>query len=134
MARSTAARIAALSLLIGVIAGCERSPGAPSYQAVGGVVEACQLETGELTVRTAAREARNNDERLHCVITKDTEIYVNDRFTMIQDIEVGDRVELIGYRDPSPQQERYVVTYAYVLHAMDRPEMPEVLSAAISDK
>ena len=130
---STMARMAVMALAIGATAGCERSVGAPTYQAVGGVVEACQLETGEMTVRLTGREARSSEEKLHCVITKDSEIYVNDRFTKLQDIEVGDRVELIGYRDPSPQQERFVVTYAYGLHAMERPAMPAVLSAAIAD-
>lgn len=112
-----------------VAAGCERSAAPPEYRAVSGSVEACQPDTGELTVRQPPRELRTRgDEPLHCVITKDSEIYVNDRFTTIRDIETGDRVELIGYRDPSPQQERFVVTYGYVLHPLEKPPLPEILA------
>lgn len=114
------------TIAVAATTGCERAPVAPAYQAVTGVVETRLLETGELMLRAIGREQRG-DELLHCQLTKDTEVYVNDRFTTIQHIEQGDSIELIGYRDPAPQADRFVVTYAYVRHPQEPPPLPKEL-------
>jgi len=116
--------VAAVALGAG---GCEarREPG--HYSVLAGEVIACQPDTGELTIRGPRRTAEGPEEQTsYCLITRDSEIYINDRFSSIREIRPGDTVELIVRRDSDPQSgpdaglQRYVVAFAYV----DRPLPP----------
>ena len=106
--------------------GCDPPPVTHSYRVLSGAVIACHTETGELTVRLSdfSRRRRQNEDRVHCVITRDSEVYVNDRFATLSDIALGDQIEVIGYRDPQRRIERFVVSYAYVKHPLPPPRLP----------
>lgn len=101
---------AALALLP---AGCERAATPPRYEVFNGSVVSRQTDTGALTVaRPAARSAEPRE--VACIVTSDSEIYVNDRLSTIGEIRRGDAVEIFGYRDPNPRLAGFVVTVAYV--------------------
>lgn len=99
----------------------------PEYEAVRGIVEAHHADTGEFTVRVQAAPLVEPEERaLSCVLTDDSELYVNDKFSTIDAIEVGDAVELYGYRDPNPRVKRFVVTLANITHPEPDPPLPDL--------
>lgn len=95
-----------------------------------GQVLSIQAETGELTARVIMPPTAESAPTLHCVITRDTEIYVNDRAGSIRDVSVGDRVELIGYRAPDPRVASFIVSFAFVDHPLVWPPPPELEPAA----
>jgi hypothetical protein len=101
------------------------------YNVLAGKVVACHPDTGELTVRVSRRTVEGPAEHtLYCVVTRDSEIYVNDKFSAIDEIQLGDAVELVGYRDPNPQLERFVVSFAYFDHPLPAPPRPELTPAS----
>jgi hypothetical protein len=113
------------------IAGCEPPITPHQYSVVSGKVVTCRTDTGELSVRGTRRTADGPvDETIYCLITRDTEIYVNDKFSSISEIKIGDAVELIGHRDPDPQLERFVVSFAYFDHPLPPPPRPELVPAS----
>lgn len=115
------------SLLLGVlsvtclaIAGCDHPAPAPRYLVQSGTVTTCSFDTGELTIATRQRTAGPpRAETVDCVVTKDSEVYVNGRFARFDAINVGDAVTLVGYQDPNPRSGRFVVSYAYFEHHTD---------------
>ena len=70
------------ALLCGVATGCERQAAPSRYAVLAGDVTACQNDIGEITVSVARRGGQEvAGETLHCTVTGDSEIYVNDRFS-----------------------------------------------------
>lgn len=134
MARNVNYRIAAgAALLVAVVwaAGCERQRQVNRYTVLAGKVVACHPDTGELSVLAARRTAAGPTEQtVYCLVTDDSEIYVNDKFSSIEEIQLGDTVELIGYRDSEPQLERFVVSFAYFDHPLPPPPRPELTPAS----
>ncbi len=122
---STIATFSFLSLLT----GCSKQEPRTEYQAFSGTVRAADIETGELFVRSDHPPQPGKPGRdLPCVVTKDAEIYINDRFASIQEITVGDSVELIGYRDA----DRFVVSFATITRAEPPPTLPAIFQSATS--
>jgi hypothetical protein len=108
--------LAATALLI-LVGGCERRADEKAYQVFTGVVRALDVETGEVLVRPdEPPDWWHGGRTIFCVATKDSEVYVNDRFAGVEEIRVGDTIEVIGYRDG----ERFVVNQANIA----RPEPP----------
>jgi len=102
-------------------AGCTRQSSPSGYEVISGTVGEVHPETGQLTVRSGAAWVDSGKERaLACLLTGDAEVYVNDRFSGFEALQVGDAIEVIAYRDPTSQAERFVVCFAYVT----RPEPP----------
>lgn len=114
------ALVASCALLI---TACEQEPGVPDYQALAGKVLATYPDTGELAIRTMDNAA---DRTVACVVTGDSEIYVNDKLAALSDIQIGDPVEFIGYFDPNPRLEKFVVTFAYFEHTQPPPPRPDL--------
>lgn len=109
---------AAVSALL-VLAGCSRQGTHSPYQVFVGTVKAIDLETGELFVRAArAPSDWRTDRNIPCVVTKDSEIYISDQFSEIDEIVVGDSITLVGLRDAG----RFVVSFADVTRS--QPEAP----------
>jgi len=107
--------------LLGLVAGCEPGPSSPHYTVLRGVVLSCHPETGDLSIHPTGTSSRwPADAQAPCIVTKASEVYINDRFSSMAEIRLGAEVELVGYRDANPPLERFVVTYAYV----DQPEPP----------
>lgn len=111
-------------------AGCEPRPQPNRYSVLAGKVVACHTDTGELSIRASRRTAEGPAEQtVYCLVTCDSEIYVNDKFSSIEEIQLGDAVELVGRRDPNPQLERFVVSFAYFDHPLPPPPRPELTPA-----
>ncbi|MFH1745992.1 MAG: hypothetical protein ABIG44_02995 [Planctomycetota bacterium] len=110
--------IAAAIVLLG-LAGCSRQGQYQQYEVFIGTVKALDIETGELFVRAVRAPLHwHVDRDIPCVATKDSELYINDRFCEIDKIMVGDSVELVGVRDAG----RFVVSFANVTRG--QPEAP----------
>jgi hypothetical protein len=110
--------------------GCDEPPPPTHYTVFSGEVVACHIDTGELSVRATRRTPQGPlEETIYCLITRDAEIYVNDKVSSIGEIQLGDAVELIGRRDPDPQTERFVVSFAYFDHPLPPPPRPDLTPA-----
>ena len=108
--------------------GCDERP-RPTvrYSVLAGHVAGCYPDTGELTIRGPRRTTSGPTNAVtYCLITRDTEIYINDRLSAIEDIQIGDAIELIGRPDPDPQLERFVVAFAYLDQPLPEPPLPEL--------
>jgi hypothetical protein len=115
-----------LTLLIPAVGGCDRQTTPSRYSVVLGDVTACQNDIGEITVAVVRRGGQEaTGETLHCTVTGDSEIYVDDRLGTLNDVQPGVRVELIGYRDPNPAIDRFTVTFATIAHAHAPPDPKE---------
>ena len=88
-------------------AGCDERDAPQPYQVFTGAVRYLDQDTGELFVRPEQTpKGWQPGRNILCVVTNDSEIYINDCFRGIEDIRVGDAIELAGYRD----RERFVVS------------------------
>ena len=118
-----------LTGLVGVLAsgGCDRPRGGNRYVALEGQIVACYPETGELSIRASQGPFAGDpgSETLQCVVTKDTEIYIDDRFASIEEVELGQTVELIGYQDLNPRLRRFVVSFVHCSRTKTPPQLPE---------
>lgn len=107
-------RVLLVGLVVLGLAGCERPTASHAYTVLAGTVLSCNPEAGELTLELRDQPARKWTGRVPCVLTKDSEVYVNDRFSSLAEIQVGNPVEVIGYREASRRLETFVVAFAYV--------------------
>lgn len=111
-------------------AGCDKPLPHARFTVLSGKVVACHTDTGELSVRVSRRRPEGpTEETIYCLITRDAEIYVNDKVSSIAEIQLGDAVELVGRRDPDPQTERFVVSFAYFDHPLPPPPRPDLTPA-----
>ncbi len=107
--------------------GCEKPSTSSEYSVVDGTVEGLRADTFELTVRAGEHwPGMAPDSIISCLLTKDAEIYVNDRFSGFDAIAVGDDVELIGYPEPNRRGERFVVATASIRRAEPLPDPPDL--------
>jgi len=114
--------------------GCDQQSATSEYRVVNGTVVRLAADTDcEMTVQIDAAEAqREGRDTVTCLLTNDTEVYVNDRFSDLDDIVMGDAVQLIGYRKSNPRGERFVLAYAKVTRN-DPPPPPPNLEPPASD-
>lgn len=116
--------------LAAMAAGCEPAPAAPHYKVLVGTVAASYPQTGELTVRVSTETPGvNQPKRVYCVVTRESEVYVNDRFASLDAIRIGDVVELVGYVDRDRQLAQFVVSLAYVRQPQPPAPDPATLLA-----
>jgi hypothetical protein len=116
---------------VACLTGCKEQPPANRYNVLAGNVVGCHTDTGELSVRGARRTtAGPAEDTFHCLITRDSEICINDRLSSIEEIQLGDAVELVGWWERSPEQKRFVVSFAYFDHPLPAPSPPELAPAS----
>lgn len=111
-----------------LLGGCGEQRPPSEYEIIAGTVEGARPDTGLLTVRT-------NDEpqrRLSSVFTKDSELYLDDRFSPVSAIQIGDEIELIGYYDPNPRSDGFVVSIARIRRNVPIPPPPEIAIPAVN--
>lgn len=96
------------------LSGCDRQSPPARYETFSGTVTARQADTGKFSVRVDPPRGNTlPDGTLFCVATKDSEIYLNDKFSPMEVIQVGDPVEVIGYRDSNKEVE-FVASFVYI--------------------
>lgn len=122
--------LAGLTGLLALAAGgCSRAAPGGQYHAFGGTVVACDAETGELGVELEEPRRPERDVEA-CVLNQHTEIYINDRLAHAGEIRSGDRIVVIGYREPNPRVRQFVVSLARVTRSEPEPVLPDFLAAA----
>lgn len=120
-----------LIVAVCAVSGCGEATSAPKFETISGKVAKCVPETGELIVELPPGVRVENESRLlHCVLTRDSEVYVNDRAATPRDLLEGDALDLVIYRDPNPTLTSFVATYAFVRRPMPAARPPEFLSQA----
>jgi hypothetical protein len=98
---------------------------------LNGKVVASHADTGELSVRVSRRMPTGpSEETIYCLVTRDSEVYVNDKFSSIEEIQLGDTVELVGWWDRSQQLERFVVSFADFDHPLPPASQPALVPAS----
>lgn len=108
-----------------LFAGCERKSAAPPYQFLEGTVAERHSDTGELQIALAPpRRGAAEPLLAFCLVTKDSELYIDDVLGQLDDVQPGDRIDLVVYRDPNPRMERFIVSYGYI-----RPLRPPAAAA-----
>lgn len=107
--------------LLTLLAGCSKQDQQSSYEVFVGTVKALDVETGEMFVRAGQpRPGQQTVRNVPCVVTKDSEIYINDAFSGIERLLVGDTIELVGCRD----EDRFVISFANVVRSRPEPPLP----------
>lgn len=119
------AACATLATCAAASGGCDRPDAVPSFAVVSGVVLSHQRDTGELAIRPASTGA-GPSRIMVCVMTPETEIYVNERLSEPHDVLVGDSVELVV--DRAARLGRHVVSQIQVDRA-DEPVAPVSLES-----
>jgi hypothetical protein len=108
-----------------LLCGCDRAVPRHHYTLIAGTISAIHDDTGQITLRpTSESGAPPASQSIDCVITKDSEIYVNDRFSALADLAIGDPIEIIGYGDPNPRLEAFVTSYVYLTRPVAPPAAP----------
>jgi hypothetical protein len=121
-ARLAVASRLALAAGFVLLAGCAARRPASRHEAYTGVVEYVRPDAGQLTVRLA-RVPGEEDQRLACLLSSDSEVYINDRFSRVEEVLVGDVIEFFGVHDPDPRAERFLVALAHITRT--EPPAPE---------
>jgi hypothetical protein len=128
--RASFAAATLLAAFAGFLGGCERSATPSYFSVVRGAVKSVNHETGDLSVDARRRTSRGEIViSEYCLLTKDSEIYINDRFAPISQVLIGDQVELIGCRDTTMGVDRFHVTYAHFNRPLP-PAPPPLVAAA----
>lgn len=106
------------------LAGCDEPPTRNFYRTIRGAVVACQPTTGELAVRVEqVTSGAAPSETVNCIVTSDSEMYINDKISSLSDIQLGDEIELVGYWERG-ELEKFVVSFASVDHPLPPPARP----------
>ncbi len=122
------------SVLLGLgvawaLSGCDKQLPANRFDVLTGTVQALHADMGQLTLRASAlRPEFENNPYVHCVVGNDAEVYINDKFSALGAIAVGDTAELIGYRDPN-RSERFLVCLVHITRAESLPAAPDLSTA-----
>ncbi len=128
-------RSVALSCVVAVVllSGCDRDPRRQNYRTLSGVVTERRPDTGELSGPFKAPGERE-PSMVSCLMTRDSEVYVNDRLGSIQDVRVGDHMAVIGYYEPDPQPARFVISYGRIRRPSSSSSPPAFIGAVLVAK
>lgn len=120
-----------LTAIVFATPGCGRGSHGQRYETETGVVTQRQTNTGEITVSS---DRPRNGERpsISCIITRDSEIYVDDRLSSIEDVRIGDRIAMVGYREQEPGLEHFIISYGRIQRSSPSSVPPEFMRAALS--
>lgn len=111
----------ALTLSLALVA-CDDARTVRQYDVIQGAVAGVHVDTGEISVEFMPPGPGAKSRVLSCVVTRDTELYLNDRITSLDRIATGDLIQIVGTRDPDPRLDRLAINTAYV--ARDEPAAP----------
>lgn len=114
-------------LLVAGLGGCGRSEsGAGRYQTVLGVVAGRWTDTGRMSVRVVrGRGESRTEQEIECVVTADSELYLNERFAGLSEVSVDDKVQVFGYFDRTDARQ-FWVTLAYVTRQKEPAPFPRL--------
>ena len=109
------------------LTGCPRQSDQKPYLVLTGVVKAINVNTGELLVHSERPSTGWETARdVLCLVTKDSEVYINSRFAPVNEAAARDAVEVVGYREG----DRFVVSTVNVTRPEPEPPPPKLSAAA----
>lgn len=121
----------AVFLALLLTAGCTEERPANRYESINGEIRELSADTGEITLAAPPVGAfRAEASALRCLCTKDTEIYINDRFSNFDALRVGDTLRLVGYREASSESRRLVASYVRI----ERPRPPSESPVSLTSR
>ena len=120
-----------LTAIVFAALGCERGSRGQQYETETGVVTQRHTSTGEITV-SSDRPGDAERPFISCIITRDSEIYVDDRLSSIEDVRIGDRIAMVGYREQAPGLEHFIVSYGRIRRSSPSSVPPEFMRGALS--
>ena len=124
--RARAGGVLAVGLWL-AITGCGRQLPTNRHEVLVGTVQSLRPEIGQMTVHVSTpRLDVSKASDVPCLLGGDAEIYVNDKFSTLGAIQVGDAVELIGYRHADPRTDACVVALARIARSEALPPAPEL--------
>ena len=120
-----------LTAIVVAAPGCDRDSRGQQYETETGVVTQRYTNTGEIAVSS---DRPRNAERpfISCIITRDSEIYVDDRLSSIEDVRIGDRITMVGYREQEAGLEHFIISYGRIRRSSPSSVPPEFMRAALS--
>lgn len=116
----------------GALAGCEKQLPANRFDVISGTVQSLHADIGQLTLHSSSPRFESGNPYVHCLLSGDAEVYINDQFSTIGAIAVGDTAELIGYRDPN-RPERFLVCLVHITRSESLPPAPDLSVASAQD-
>ena len=106
-----------LCAVAGIAAGgCDRGPRGQKYESLSGVVTERHPATGEISI-TYQPPGSDEPAVAACVMTRDSEIYINDRLSAIEDVRIGDAIAIVYYEESGPQLEQFIISYGRIRRA-----------------
>jgi hypothetical protein len=105
-----------------LLSGCSRDGSGSNFESLSGVVES-RNPSGELAVRLLSAGGADAIVR-QCVITNDSEVYINGQFRDVDAIRPGDSIELVGY----PDHDRFAISLIYIRRPEPPAALPELLA------
>jgi len=113
--------------LLATLTGCPRQSTRGDYKILTGTVQSVNATERELTILIEPSSSeRTTPGKLACLLTSDAEVYVDDVFSGVEAVEIGDTVRLVGYVDTSPQAKRFVVSKAEIERNEPLPDPPDL--------
>lgn len=106
-----------------VCLGACRRPSTPSeHAALTGRVALVRADTLELTIQPANMFHGRPPRSIMCLLTRDSELYINDRLADLRELQLGDELELVGYyENKDAPEERFVVAAGHVVRSEPPP-------------
>ncbi len=117
----------ALVVALAALSGCPRQSDQKSFIVLTGTLIGIDSKAGELRVKPERGPGGREPRELVCVVTKDSEVYLNNRFSAVSAAVVGDTVELGGRR---AADERVVVNFINITRAEPEPPPPRLEAAS----
>ncbi|MGE0479652.1 MAG: hypothetical protein AB7Q17_04175 [Phycisphaerae bacterium] len=117
-------RCAVLLACSAALAGCEAERNLSPPETFSGVVASRDAQLGELVVQVRGPGGPRQPATRLCVVTKDSEIYLNGQLITLDRVEPGDTVELFVTRDHAAGMERFAVMFAQVARPGPTPVPP----------
>ena len=108
LSRVPSALLGAL-LLAGMPCGCSREPEGPEYNEIEGTVSGIDGEGGAVRMRWYSPK-RNETIELTGFLAPDAEILIDGRTARLEDVQVEDRVLVVGRQEKRNGERRLVAT------------------------
>ncbi len=122
--------VLACAVAVVMLSGCGRESRRQDYRTLTGVVTERRADTGELSVSFKAAGERE-PSIVSCLMTRDSEVYINDRLGSIEDVRIGDILAIIGYYEPDPEPARFVISYGRIRRPSSSSSSPPAFIAAV---
>lgn len=106
-----------LTAVVVVDGGCsDRKKGKPKPKRMEGIAEKIDLQNNYVSMRVS--DGQGGERILEGTFREDTEVEINGRLAKLDQVRVGDKVEVFGYREKGDEDQKLVAMKVVVT----RPE------------